>query len=604
MKNLKKILVILIIAALLISAMAACNNGSDKDGKTKGDAVQEKTDSKKDNKLDDANIKVFLGYKPSETMLEDAKVFEETYKGKVTWVTSPWETSQIKLMTLISTGESPDLVGTWYQDMPKYAIKKVLQPVNSYIDLENPLFSKDAMELSFKWGKEYYAMAGKQANPIVIIFNKTMFLNNGLKTPLEYYEEGQWNWDNFRNVCIELTQDNDNDGKTDIYGYASWIDELFQLSNGGVDLVVYEADGSVKLNTNDSRFIQAAQFYQDLYVKDKAVHPDHWGWYEAFAGGKAAMIAERSYIGQRLEEQKFKDEWDIAPFPAGPASSANLNSSAFSGWGIATGAKNPKGAVKMAEIFFEQGEERDRNNENEMTKYLTDKQINLLNEMSKSVTASKFNGYSNMWRVANNFWDEVRNGSPVGTTIAKYDPVFQAEIDATIADDKMPEIEKFVPISTVDFESGDLGVFTDVSEDNGKSVKLTSDASEIVGGKYSLKISTQEENSLRGIVKTDETKFKLPPLNSYKVTFDFKVITPPVGEEGRIFVQIRPKSSVRSAMKTFGWGAIDATNKDSGKFEGTFVIDDPNSRDNCLVIGSQDGGEIVIDNISIMVVEE
>ena len=49
-------------------------------------------------------------------------------------------------------------------------------------------------------------------------YNKTMFDEYEVKTPKEYFDEGQWTWENFEKCMIEMTKDKDSDGEIDTYG--------------------------------------------------------------------------------------------------------------------------------------------------------------------------------------------------------------------------------------------------------------------------------------------------------------------------------------------------------------------------------------------------
>ena len=53
-------------------------------------------------------------------------------------------------------------------------------------------------------------------------FNKTMFEKYDVKSPLDYFNEGAWNWDNFIRCMEEMTKDLNGDGTIDTYGCSSW----------------------------------------------------------------------------------------------------------------------------------------------------------------------------------------------------------------------------------------------------------------------------------------------------------------------------------------------------------------------------------------------
>jgi hypothetical protein len=49
-------------------------------------------------------------------------------------------------------------------------------------------------------------------------YNATMFEEYGVKTPKEYFLEGNWTWDTFLEVMIQMTKDTNGDGRIDTYG--------------------------------------------------------------------------------------------------------------------------------------------------------------------------------------------------------------------------------------------------------------------------------------------------------------------------------------------------------------------------------------------------
>ncbi len=62
----------------------------------------------------------------------------------------------------------------------------------------------------------------------------SLFEEEGLKTPLEYYKEGNWTWEVMVDLAQKLTKDKDGgDGEIDQYGLSSWNLNKLIYSNGG-----------------------------------------------------------------------------------------------------------------------------------------------------------------------------------------------------------------------------------------------------------------------------------------------------------------------------------------------------------------------------------
>ncbi len=63
-----------------------------------------------------------------------------------------------------------------------------------------------------------YGLVLPWAGNMMVYFDQSMFAKYDVKSPLEYYNEGSWTWENFAKCMAEITRDLDGDGTTDIYG--------------------------------------------------------------------------------------------------------------------------------------------------------------------------------------------------------------------------------------------------------------------------------------------------------------------------------------------------------------------------------------------------
>ncbi len=76
---------------------------------------------------------------------------------------------------------------------------------------------------------------GKVAATYPLAFNMQMLEDNNLEDPRELYKRGEWTWDKFIEYCQVLTQDTDGDGQNDQWGYCGFSGETFEqlmMSNG------------------------------------------------------------------------------------------------------------------------------------------------------------------------------------------------------------------------------------------------------------------------------------------------------------------------------------------------------------------------------------
>ena len=256
-----------------------------------------------------------------------------------------------KAIALHAAGDTPDvIVGV---AVPQYAITGLLGPLDPYIDLKHPKYHQPLMDgLSWR-GKHYFA--GNSIDNTAIIYNKSMFENNGLKTPDELFDAGEWTWENFKKAAIELTQDSDGDGKLDIWGFTEVRGTFLPymiLSNGG-SLVNIDMDGNITHNLNDPRALVAADFVYDAVHVSRYMNPEIGASNrEPFCNGQIAMLSEAGTLGCLTD---MRDEWGVVLFPAGPSMPAGTVPPLARGGGLSllAGAKNPAGGAAFIDFYYQ-----------------------------------------------------------------------------------------------------------------------------------------------------------------------------------------------------------------------------------------------------------
>lgn len=71
-----------------------------------------------------------------------------------------------------------------------------------------------------------YGVALPWSSIIMCCYNRSMFEDYDLKTPREYFLEGNWTWETFLECMRKTTRDTDGDGANDSYGIGSDFDSL------------------------------------------------------------------------------------------------------------------------------------------------------------------------------------------------------------------------------------------------------------------------------------------------------------------------------------------------------------------------------------------
>lgn len=429
-----KSITMVLSSVLILSSLAACGGGSESIATTSSaaassteQAAESTTAEEPYAKLDDGNITILYHTTKQqfeENLSKDPKyfdplwsnlsAFETKYGGKVNVKAVPWGDMKPKLIAMVNAGEQCDIAPANDQNFPIYPVKKLVQPIDQYVDMKDPLWV-ESVSKAFTFGGKPYAV-GADATPIVLYYNKTQFTNNGVKTPTEYYKEGNWNWDTFKEVATQLTADTNGDGKVDQYGFGWWDSDynLFLASNGLTNLS-YKDDGSIGTNFKQDAAVKAIEFVQNAYLKDKYIDKSKKGDYfiNEFKTGKLAMTCEYGFGG--LTVFKSDNEIDFVPFPTGPNGQKDVGLGGLSGWSIPTSSKNPQGAAAF--IYMMSKTLKETNEKTNIERFGQEK-VDLINNLAKNMLFVPI-GIEKYWDANTTIVTGLRNGTPVGTILAK-----------------------------------------------------------------------------------------------------------------------------------------------------------------------------------------
>ena len=144
--------------------------------------------------------------------------------------------NQNALMAAVASGASPDLI-VHYNIFPLIANLGLAMPLTDecYKELCE-ITGTSAYCDAWSWkGKSYglvYPMQGRD----MCHYNRTIFDEYGVKTPLEYWKEGNWTWDTMVECMKAVTKDLDGDGTFDTYGMrAGAVSTMVKMYEEGPD---------------------------------------------------------------------------------------------------------------------------------------------------------------------------------------------------------------------------------------------------------------------------------------------------------------------------------------------------------------------------------
>ena len=267
----------------------------------------------------------------------------------------------------------------------------------------------------------------------MVWYNKEIFEENGLKTPKEYYTEGNWTWDTYRELALANTVDSNSDGKPEIWGCAIDMPSMFVFTTGH-DIVTL-ANGKIVNDVRNADVARAVQFYTDLYIKDKCAY-DGTDSRDMFAAGQIAMLTGGMWYRSSWVDMLKRNAIDYAPFPKDPQADKYYLMEEFGNYYIGNTAKNPEGAAayltsERYHTLDKTGREEGILKDFDTTGWTLELDDWLWNEFYKDDKKGVLSTYI-MFEI-NNFWGDIwfrpKNGEPWSAVSEEISP----KIDDTIA---------------------------------------------------------------------------------------------------------------------------------------------------------------------------
>ncbi len=237
---------------------------------------------------------------------------------------SPWDVFYQKLVPAISSGKGPDLMAFDSAQLPQYASRGVLRPLDDYYTS-----TPDSQKLvpaavdATKWQGKSYGVP-MNFTTLELYWNKDMFKAAGLDP-----NKPPTNWDEFATMAKKLTLDPSGSGKPQQYGLAIADHQTVPMwpillwGNGGG---VVSDDGQTAM-LSDPKTIQAVDTWAKL-VRDDHISPIGLAGADAdklFQSKKAAMEIVGPWMTTGFKEAGI--DFGLAAVPTGPAGPATLGTS-------------------------------------------------------------------------------------------------------------------------------------------------------------------------------------------------------------------------------------------------------------------------------------
>lgn len=325
------------VTAAAMLALTACGGGS---AGSSGDA--------------DTIQFMFRGGPEEKAAYEEAIArFTEDTGVKVDVIVTDADQYATKLQAAVSGGKVPDVFYIEQANLQSYVHSNVLMDITdavaeSGVDLDN----------IWPYGVDSYRFDGtlqgtpegrlyglpKDVGPFAFGYNKTMFEAAGIPLP----EAGaSYTWDEFVEICKQLTTDTDGDGKVDQWGTGlnvQWNLQALVWSNGGD----WTNADRTEVTVDTPEFAEALQWFADLTnvydVTPSSSDAATLDTYQRWMAGEIGFFPVGPWDVPVYNNLDF--EYDLLPWPVG-ATGEPATWIGSLGIGVSTSSGNPDAAVKL-----------------------------------------------------------------------------------------------------------------------------------------------------------------------------------------------------------------------------------------------------------------
>ncbi len=367
--------------------------------------------------LENPNVTIALYWDADDVVKSAIAEFEAKYGGKVTVNVVGWNKGADAIQEAMATGDLFDLVYTeGNARFPGDAVDKLYQPIDQYLDYS--VCDKASADAFLYRGEHYVYTNSAITSPYLIIYNKTLFSEEGKKDPVELYEAGEWTYDKFLEYMEYFTRDTDGDGEIDQWGLGPRFKrQNFGFANDGMP--VYEVgDGKLAVGIDTEECMQWFDFL-NKFGQINTSCPGDSGWLEA---RQCAMFSEAGPSAGLSNDGTSTDEFDFVPLPTYDGRQATTPVW-DNGYAMVNGAPNPEGAAVLASMICKAKLD---NYTAELESKYTAEQIARYNSIMEKIVPQRRN-YANVSHVGEG---DALDGSPAQTIVETYKSQLEAEVEA------------------------------------------------------------------------------------------------------------------------------------------------------------------------------
>lgn len=224
-------------------------------------------------------------------------------------------------------GKAFDLISAYSRTTALCAINGYCAELSElpYLDWEKPWWPDSLLDVVSIGGKTYFASGDASINVLHfmygVYYNKDLISDRKLEDPVELVRSGKWTIEKLQEMCKDVYQDLDNDGKKsegDFYGFATINYGLDAFYTGsGLRLVEQDADKLMILSPSFSseKAVNLCSTLGKWFETQDAYMGGSMAAFEGtFVAGNCIFVQDRCYLADRkLQDVSFS--YGILPTP-------------------------------------------------------------------------------------------------------------------------------------------------------------------------------------------------------------------------------------------------------------------------------------------------
>lgn len=252
----------------------------------------------------------------------------------------------LKFVSYRLSNDAPDLVINGFTPAANNA--GYYEPLEDKIQWKHALWNDSSVydhNMNQRWKGHLYQVSTVVNHYGYVFFNKDMFDEAGLDYPSDLYKKGTWTWDKMLEYAEELTLDPQNTGTPTQYGLGIGEAEIL-LYTTGKHFIGTDSKG-MAVNNMLSTEIARYMTFHDKLAKSGTLYTGSLSSREGFGIGQIAMELGFYWYASGYRKLIKSDSLGLAPLPKDPSADKYYTPVDGDGWSIATGCKNPDGAVAV-----------------------------------------------------------------------------------------------------------------------------------------------------------------------------------------------------------------------------------------------------------------